>query len=190
MKFSASPYRPLHLYTNEMWYFITAPTYQHNCILSTNAHFHLWIQALKKLTREFQLKLKAWVVLPNHYHLLFLPKTGRDIGTFMKRLNGRTSRELNLLDKKQGRSVWYSYWDTCVRDERGFWTHFNYIHYNPIKHGYVREPEEWEFSNYCSYLREGSKGWLTSCREEYPLDEEEGVKNRRTEVRVKDGNAG
>jgi hypothetical protein len=54
----------------------------------------------------------------------------------------------------------------------------------------VREPEEWEFSNYCSYLREGSKGWLTSCREEYPLDEGEGVKNRRTEVRVKDGNAG
>ena len=131
MKFSASPHRPLHLYTNEMWYFITAPTYQHNCILLTNAHFHLWIQALKKLTREFQLKLKAWVVLPNHY-----------------------------------------------------------IHYNPIKHGYVREPEEREFSSYCNYLQEGSKGWLTSCREEYPLDEGEDVEDRRTEVRVTNGDAG
>ena len=163
MEWSTSPHRPPHLYVDGMWYFITASTVKGAHILATDKHFDLWTQALRELTKEFKIKMASWLALPNHYHLLFLPKSGWDIGSFMKRLNGRTSREFNLLDNTLGRSVWYTYWDTCIRDERGFWTRFNYIHYNPVKHGYVQQPQDWHYSSYRFYLREEGENWLADC---------------------------
>jgi putative transposase len=46
---------------------------------------------------------------------------------------------------------------------------FNYIHYNPVKHGYVQNPEDWEFSSYRFYLREGGDGWLAKCWAEFSV---------------------
>ena len=57
-----------------------------------------------------------------------------------------------------------------MRTEHDFWTRFNYIHYNPVKHGYVERPEDWEFSSYRSYLKEQGKEWLWKCLQGYPVD--------------------
>lgn len=56
--------------------------------------------------------------------------------------------------------MWYSYLDTCIRDEAGYWTRFNYIRYNPVKHGYVSRPADWPFSSYRYYLRTRGAAWL------------------------------
>jgi putative transposase len=169
MKWSNSPHRPPHLYVDGLWYFVTVSTVNKERILSSDDHFNLWANAFKGLVAEFQVEAAAWVALPNHSHMLFLPRNGPDLGKFMKRLNGRTSHELNTLDGVRGRSVWYSYWDTCIRGERDFWTRFNYIHYNPVKHGYVTEPEDWRFSSYHSYYNDYGNEWLGNCLKEFPL---------------------
>jgi len=168
MKWSTSSHRPPHLYLDGAWYFITASTMNKARILETDQHLDLWAQTLKEVAAEFEIRMVAWVALPNHYHLLMMPKLGRDLGKLMQRINGRSSRSLNLLDRAQGRSIWYSYWDTCIRDERGFWTRFNYIHYNPVKHGYVKRPEEWQFSTYRFYLEDEGQAWLARCWIDYP----------------------
>ncbi len=171
MEWSTSPHRPPHLYMDGAWYFVTVATVNKVHILSADKHFNLWMTALEELAIKLDIRLAAWVVMPNHYHLLFMPKFGRDVGAFMKRLNGRTSRELNLLDHTQERTIWYSYWDTCMRDERGFWTRFNYIHYNPVKHGYVNQAEGWPFSSYHFHLQNDGQDWLTECYAKYPSHE-------------------
>jgi putative transposase len=168
MKWSTSPHRPPHLYLDGAWYFITASTVNKAHILKTDQHLDLWVQMLNEVVAEFGIRMAAWAVMPNHYHLLFLPKLGADLARLMQRLNGRSSRGLNLLDLAQGRSIWYSYWDTCIRDERGFWTRSNYIHYNPVKHGYAAQPEDWQFSSYRFYLDEQGREWLARCWTEYP----------------------
>lgn len=124
----------------------------------------------KDLIIEFHAKLAAWVVLANHYHFLFLPRSGFELGNFMKRLNGRTSRELNLLDDTKGRTIWYTYWDTCIRGERDFWTRFNYIHYNPVKHGYVERPKDWRYSSYRYYADPDGSLWLDGCFRDFPAE--------------------
>lgn len=167
MKWSTSPHRPPHLYIDKTWYFVTTSTVDNSHILQSDKHFTIWREKLLALTDDFKLKMIAWVALPNHNHLLFLPKVGADLGNFMKRLNGGTSRQLNLLDNTTGRSVWYSYWDTCIRGERDFWKRFNYIHYNPVKHSYVQNPEDWEYSSYRFYLRDQGEEWLTLCWAEF-----------------------
>ncbi|HNB87393.1 MAG TPA: transposase [Anaerolineales bacterium] len=169
MKWSTSPHRPPHLYVDGAWYFITSSTVGSVKILSTDAHLNLWVETFKELILQFKIKLIAWVILPNHYHILFMPEKADELGSFMKRLNGNTSRKLNLFDDQAGRSVWYSYWDTCIRNERDFWTRFNYIHYNPVKHGYVEYPGEWRFSSYSFYLRDDESPWLEGYEKDFPI---------------------
>jgi putative transposase len=169
MKWSTSPHRPPHLYVDGAWYFVTASTMGGAHILAMDDHLNLWVNTLKELVLKFNVKLIAWVALPNHYHLLFMPGAANKLGEFMKHLNGSASRNLNLLDNKQGRTVWYAYWDRCMRSERDFWTRFNYIHYNPVKHGYVNNPEDWEFSSYRFYLRGDGERWVNEKLSDFPI---------------------
>jgi putative transposase len=156
---------------DDAWYFVTASTVNKEKIIATDEHLNLWTHTFKELVLKFKIKLIAWVVLSNHYHILFMPNDAGQLGDFMKRLNGSTSRKLNLLDNKHGRIVWYSYWDRCMRNEYDFWTRFNYIHYNPIKHGYVEIPEEWQFSSYRFYVRNDENKWLNAKLNEFPISD-------------------
>lgn len=169
MRWSTSPQRPPHLYIDGTWYFVTASTVNRVHILSFGLHFNVWANTFKELITEFRVRLAAWAALPNHYHFLFHPQRGKDLGTFMKPLNGCTFYELNSLDQTRGRTVWYSYWDTCIRGKYDFWTRFNYIHYNPVKHGYVQQPEDWHFSSYRDYLRNDQGIWLKDCFQDFPM---------------------
>ena len=171
MKWSKSPHRPPHLYMHDAWYFVTASAVDRAHVLATDEHFNLWITTLKELVKEFDIKLAAWVALPNHYHILFMPGIASELGKFMQRLNGGSSRKLNVYDNQPGRTVWYSYWDRCMRNEHDFWTRFNYIHYNPVKHGFVSNPEDWEFSSYSFYVRNDDGNWLDEKLKDFPISD-------------------
>ena len=171
MNWSTSLHRPPHLYMDDAWYFVTVSTVDKTHILATNEHFNLWVTTFQELIKEFKIKMIAWAALPNHYHLLFMPSMANGLGNFMKRLNGSTSRKLNLLDNKKGRTVWYSCWDRCMRNEHGFWTRFNYIHYNPVKHGYADNPDDWEFSSYRFYVRNDENKRLNGKLNDFPISD-------------------
>ena len=157
MEYSESPHRPLHIYNDDAWYFITASTVHRARILKTPAHCYVWCAELFAAVAALKLKLAAWALLQNHYHLLVELPRGRDLSSFMKTLHGRTSYVFNELDSCRGRQVWYSYWDLCIRNEDDFWARLNYIHYKPVHHGYVDYPEDWEFSSYRGFLRNAGR---------------------------------
>lgn len=169
MKFSPSPHRPIHLYADNAWYFISASTVDHRKFLATADHFAIWRDTFFATITELQIAVGAWVVQPTHYHVLVQPNNGNDIGKFTNLLHGRTSFQFNNTDDQRGRKIWYSYWDVCMRNEHDFWTRFNYIHFNPVKHGYAKTPEEWSFSSYQFYLEEQGQDWLWKCLQGYPV---------------------
>ena len=56
------------------------------------------------------------------------------------------------LSKLHSGRIWQNrFWDHIIRDEKDMNHHINYIHYNPVKHGYVNSPFEWEFSSLHQY---------------------------------------
>jgi putative transposase len=56
---------------------------------------------------------------------------------------------------KLERGIWQQrYWEHQIRDECDFEKHVNYIHYNPVKHGYVKRPIDWHFSSH-RYVQAG-----------------------------------
>ena len=162
-------HEPPHIYVDDTWYFITSSVFKGAHYLASHETKSLLLEKIRDRTREYGIRLKAWVILNNHYHLLMKSRRGCEIPRFFQRLHAGMAYELNNLENRRGRKIWHSYWDTCIRDERGFWTRFNYIHNNPVKHGYVRHPADWEFSSYHEYLRSMGKDWLLDRFYAYPV---------------------
>lgn len=53
-------------------------------------------------------------------------------------------------------TVWQRrFYEHVIRDERDFNQHMNYIHYNPVKHGLVRQVAEWPYSTFHRLVRQG-----------------------------------
>jgi len=162
-------HHPPHIYLDDTWYMITSPVRDGQRLLRPEGYKDLVRDQLKVLVVEFKLNLAAWVILDNHSHILVKSRVGAEVSRFMGRWHGRTSYELNASDNTRGRQVWHNYWDTCVRTEADYWTRFNYIHYNPIKHGYVKQFSNWPFSSYGYYLERRGEGWLLDVIERYPV---------------------
>lgn len=55
---------------------------------------------------------------------------------------------------RRERSIWQKrFWEHLIRDPLDFEHHVNYIHYNPVKHGYVTHPIDWPFSSIHRFIR-------------------------------------
>jgi putative transposase len=53
------------------------------------------------------------------------------------------------------------FWDHIIRDEKDLHQHFDYIHWNPVKHGVVQDPEDWTHSTFRHWQLQGyyDLGW-------------------------------
>jgi len=63
---------------------------------------------------------------------------------------------------KGERGIWQRrYWEHTLRDESDFERHCDYIHFNPVKNGYVRAAHEWPHSSLHRFLKLGiyPAGW-------------------------------
>ena len=53
-------------------------------------------------------------------------------------------------------TIWQRrFWEHQIRDEKDFSVHFDYIHYNPVKHGLARSPKDWLYSTFHRYVQAG-----------------------------------
>ena len=96
----------------------------------------------------------ASVVLPEHMHFLWrLPDDDHDFPTRIAQFKAGFTRRLPEVLKGAGRKgergVWQSrYWEHCIRDDEGMSRHIDYIHWNPVKHGHVSDPDDWPYSTW------------------------------------------
>ncbi len=60
------------------------------------------------------------------------------------------------LRKRGEQGIWQRrFWEHLIRDEVDFHRHCDYIHYNPVKHGYVKAPKEWGLSTFDGFVKRG-----------------------------------
>ena len=165
-------HNPPHLYTDNTAYIITASTMNKQKYLNDDAKKQILQTIILKSVEELGFAIFAWVILDNHYHILIRVAHGKVLGRLLNRINGRSSYEINKLEKKRGRKIWYSYWDTCIRDESDFYRRFNYIHNNPVKHGYIDKPNRlpsYKHSSYPYYIRVKGEDWCNDVFRRYPI---------------------
>lgn len=91
-------------------------------------------------------RLAAWVVMPNHVHVLF-ELWGLPLGKLLKAWKGTSANAANRILGRRGELWQTEYWDRYMRDEEHFRKARHYIEWNPVKAGLVRRPEAWPFSS-------------------------------------------
>ena len=164
-------HRPPHLeFLGPVTFIITAACYEHSSIIGRNsermAEFERTILAA---CAEADGRIFAWCILPNHYHLLVRTDNIKQLRKEIGKVHGRTARYWNQEDERQGRQVWFNFFDRDMKSDRHFWASLNYIHNNSVHHGYVAKWREWPFSSAHYFLDSvGHKEALRVWRE-YPV---------------------
>jgi putative transposase len=108
--------------------------------------------------------IDAIVILPDHLHTLWtLPEGDADYSTRWALIKAGFSRGLERKERirpsrrRQGeRGIWQRrFWEHTLRDEQDFERHVDYIHYNPVKHGWVKRVADWPYSSFQRFVKMG-----------------------------------
>jgi len=118
--------------------------------------------AAARMARPFE--IIAIVILPDHLHCIWrLPPGDDDHATrwrqiktaFVKCVPCGERRSIRRRAKAE-RGIWQRrYWEHLIRDERDLRNHIDYIHFNPVKHGWAQRPRDWPHSSFHRFVREG-----------------------------------
>ncbi|VGO13579.1 hypothetical protein PDESU_02136 [Pontiella desulfatans] len=114
-------------------------------------------------------EIYAWCVLPNHWHILALTADLKGLTKKLGVLHGKASFQWNREEKLQGRTCWSKCADRRIRSKAHFYAACNYIHNNPVKHGYVKKWQEWEFSSAGAFVETLGRETCLELWETYPV---------------------
>ena len=92
-------------------------------------------------------RLAAWVVMPNHAHVLCSPLVGHSLAEIMHSLKSYTASEANKVLGRSGRFWQKEYFDRYIRNARHFAKVVAYIENNPVKARLCEKAEDWPFSS-------------------------------------------
>ena len=151
------------LYVEGGCYFFTVVTYKRRHILTTKENIRLLRIAFKTAQKKRPFVNDAIVILPNHIHCIWtLPENDDDFSERWKSIKQSFTRQYNAYHKPNKRQpLWQPrFWEHLIRTDRDYEEHMNYIHYNPVKHGYVDAPKLWQHSSFRLMVAKGI----------YPLD--------------------
>ena len=107
----------------------------------------LLIDAFFWMDSQKRFSLGAFVIMPDHYHLVSILAGRNTLPGVMKSLGSYSSREINGRLETSG-SIWQKgYYDRSIRKSEDIKEVFDYIHNNPVRKGLVDNPEEWPYSS-------------------------------------------
>ena len=149
-------------------YFITQVTYQRIPWLCSDIARKALREAITVVKENHPFSIDAIVLLPDHFHcLLTLPPDDSDFPVRLRLIKTYVTKNYGSLlnincaisnsrQKRRERNLWQRrYWEHLIRNEQDFATHCDYIHYNPVRHGLCKIPQDWKFSSVHRFIAQG-----------------------------------
>ena len=91
-------------------------------------------------------ELRAWVIMPNHVHLLFRVSQ-MPMSELVAAWKGFTAKQANRILGRTGQFWLEDYWDTFMRDADHEQRTRKYIEANPVKAHLVADKKDWLWSS-------------------------------------------
>lgn len=159
-------------------FFFTQVTFNRSPFLLGDLAREALHAAIAECQERWPFELDAIVLLPDHLHAMWtLPSGDSDYSrrwgwlkkTFTQRYlrAGGTESPVSPGKRRDGRrGIWQAkFWEHTIRDPDDLNKHLDYIHYNPVKHGYVRCPHAWPYSSFRRWVRRDvyAPDWQCVC---------------------------
>jgi len=150
-------------------YFITSSTIHWLPLFAVPALAQIVIDSLNFLQQEKRMAIHAWALMETHLHLV---ATCRDMSGEMRKAKSYTARrivdcltkngpdfflkQLRFYKKRHKDRQEYQVWQEgihpkAILDDGAFRRTMEYVHYNPMKRGYVDRAEDWRYSSARDY---------------------------------------
>lgn len=143
-------------------YFLTLVTHERKPFLCQPHVFAALRDAVEHVKERHAFQTIAYVILPDHRHLLWrLPGGDADFSMRVRLIKHFMARRL-----PEPRPIWQKrFWERLIRDDADLNAHLDYIHFNPVKHGVAESPISWPHSSFRRFVE----------KEYYPADWGSGI---------------
>lgn len=175
-------------------HFVTGNFLDRMRVFTDPACCKVFLDELRSLNKRWPSKLIAYVLVPDHFHLISNPRDGR-IKEFIGELKSLSAKAINEVGMRfqfpdrgtEGHQVWQeSFKDTPLWSGWMIWQKINYIHANPVKAGLVHSAKDYPWSSFRSFYSQADKSIEVDREWFWPDDAErlsEAVKERSDKER-------
>ena len=111
------------------------------------ADFVRLANSLTRMRRKSGFHLTAWVFLPDHWHAIIHPPFPLTISTVFKAVKTSSMIGINVHRRERGELWQERFFDRALRTVREYHEKVEYIHFNPVRRGYVQRPEDGKWSS-------------------------------------------
>jgi len=139
-------------------YFFTLVTWRRRPVFGRHAAIEALRNAIRTVKHSRPFGVDGIVILPDHLHcILQLPEGDTDFSGRWREIKKACSRRIApASDHRRERRVWQRrFWEHAIRSRDDWRRHMDYIHYNPVRHGFVAHPAEWPWSSFRKCVERG-----------------------------------
>ena len=168
-------------------YFLTVVTYRRQRFLCDKNVRDALRNGIQNTRTTHPFKIDGWVLLPDHLHCIWtLPPNDAAFGirwTMIKQFVTRQcSPDLHRDDwmneskrRRKESTIWQRrFWEHQIRNDQDYEKHMDYMHYNPVKHGYVKNVMDWPYSTFHRYVCKGVYAEDWGAEDEMTFEEQFG----------------
>lgn len=149
-------------------YFFTVVTFGRQPILTAEHVRAALREGIQEVRQSLPFSIDAWVLLPDHLHAIWtLPEKDDNFASRWAVIKRTVSQRCGSWDgigrtindslcRRGERGIWQRrYWEHLIRDELDLQRHLDYLHWNPVKHGYVKRVIDWPYSTFHRFVTRG-----------------------------------
>ena len=128
-------------------YFVTSRTWESRKLFLTDSFSSVFVDSLLHYRQERAYSLHAFVLMPDHFHILLTPAPDKTVERVMQYIKGGSARKLALQHNMRF-PVWQrGFSDRRIRDAADYITHLQYIWQNPVRKNLVAKAQEFRWSS-------------------------------------------
>ncbi len=152
--------RPLRIQYPDAWYHVMNRGRRGEAIFTGKNDYNAFIELLKELVEDYNVKVAAYCLMSNHYHLL-VQTPDANISRSMRHLNGVYTQRFNKMNFCDGQLFRGRYKSIIVDWDNYLLELLRYIHRNPLEAGVVEKLNKYTWSSHKGYLSAAKKwDWL------------------------------
>ncbi len=160
-------------YTRGASYFFTLVTHNRRKIFCNKDFLIAFRISIKQVQANYPFKIIAWVQLPDHLHCIWeIEDKGTNYSQCWSQIKRNTTKlcpqyhlpmdemSYSQVSRNEKGIFQRRFFEHQIRNNMDFKNHIDYLHYNPVKHGFVNNVKDWQYSTFHRFVKEGI----------YPLD--------------------